>query len=110
MKALVTGGAGFIGHHLVRALVGRGDGVTVLDDLSSGAASRLGEVRDRITFVDGTILDRSALDRAIAGAEVVFHEAALVSVVASTADPARTNEINVGGTIEVLLAASRSGV
>jgi UDP-glucose 4-epimerase len=110
MKALVTGGAGFIGHHLVRALVGRGDEVTVLDDLSSGSASRLDEVRDRITFVDGSILDRSALDRAVAGAEVVFHEAALVSVVASTADPGRTNDINVGGTIELLLAASRGGV
>ena len=110
MRALVTGGAGFIGHHLVRALVARGDEVTVLDDLSSGHAARLAPVRDRITFVEGSILDRFALDRAVAGAEVVFHEAALASVAISTVDPARTNEVNVVGTIGIMLAAARHGV
>ena len=110
MKALVTGGAGFIGHHLVRALVERGDDVTVLDDLSSGQVARLEPVRARIDLVEGSILDAAALERAVAGMEVVFHEAALASVAVSVADPGRTNEVNVGGTIEVMLAAARHGV
>lgn len=110
MRALVTGGAGFIGHHLVRALVERGDEVVVLDDLSSGLGSRLDPVRDRITFVEGSILEPAALERAIAGVEVVFHEAALASVARSITDPRLTNEVNVTGTIEVMRAAARHGV
>ena len=109
MKVLVTGGAGFIGHHLVQGLLDRGDEVRVLDDLSSGQVERLRPVLDRITFVEGSILDPSALDRAVAGVEVVLHEAALASVVRSVADPQGTNEVNVTGTIEVLLAAARHG-
>jgi len=109
VKALVTGGAGFIGHHIVRALVERGDGVTVLDDLSSGQLGRLAALRDRITFVEGSIRDRAALDRAVAGADVVFHEAALASVAVSVANPERTNDSNVSGTIDVMLAAARNG-
>ena len=110
MRVLVTGGAGFIGHHLVRALVERGDEVSVLDDLSSGFISRLRPVLDRVTFVEGSILEAGALDSAIRGAEVVFHEAALASVAKSVADPRLTNEVNVAGTIDVMLAAARSGV
>ena len=110
MQALVTGGAGFIGHHLVRALVERGDDVTVLDDLSSGQVARLDPVRDRIEFVEGSILDQAALERAVAGAEVVFHEAALASVAKSVADPQRTDDVNVGGTIGIMLAAARHRV
>lgn len=110
MRALVTGGAGFIGHHLVRALVERGHDVAVLDDLSSGHISRLDPIADRIAFIEGSILEPPALDRAAAGAEVVFHEAALTSVAKSTADPRRTNEVNVTGTIEIMQAASRHGV
>jgi UDP-glucose 4-epimerase len=110
MRALVTGGAGFIGHHLVQALVDRGDAVSVLDDLSSGQASRLDQVLDRIEFIEGSILDPAALDRAMTGVEVVFHQVALASVATSVAEPRRTNEVNVTGTIEVLLAAARQGV
>lgn len=110
MKALVTGGAGFIGHHLVRALVERGDDVTVLDDLSSGQIGRLDSLRDRITFVEGSIRDPAALDRAVAGSEVLFHEAALASVAISVANPERTNDINVSGTIDVMQAAGRHRV
>jgi UDP-glucose 4-epimerase len=109
MKALVTGGAGFVGHHLVQALVERGDQVRVIDDLTTGQLDRLAPVLDRITFVEGSILDRSALDRAAAGVEVVFHEAALASVARSVADPRGTDDVNVTGTIEVLLAAARYG-
>ncbi len=109
MKALVTGGAGFIGHHLVRTLVGRGDEVRVLDDLSSGITSRLDPIVDRITFIQGSILEPAALDRAAEGVEVVFHEAALASVARSIADPRLTNEVNVAGTIDVMAAAARHG-
>ena len=110
MRALVTGGAGFIGHHLVRALVERGDEVGVLDDLSTGQIARLEPVIDRIAVVEGSILDPAALDRAIDGVEVVFHEAALASVARSIIDPRRTNEVNVAGTIDLMRAAARHGV
>ncbi len=110
MRAVVTGGAGFIGHHLVRGLLSRGDKVTVIDDFSTGLAGRLDAVRDRIVLIEGSILDRSSLDRAIATAEVVFHEAADASVARSLVEPGHTNEINVAGTIEVMQASARHGV
>ena len=110
MRALVTGGAGFIGHHLVRALLDRGDEVAVIDDCSTGLASRLDPVLDRITFVPGSILDASALDAAMAGCEVVFHEAAIPSVARSVDAPRASHEANATGTIEVMLAAARHGV
>jgi UDP-glucose 4-epimerase len=110
MKALVTGGAGFIGHHLVRHLLERGDEVSVIDDLSTGNLDRLGPFRDRATIVTGSILDAAALDVAIAGCEVVFHEAALPSVARSVRAPRATNAANTDGTIEVMLAAGRAGV
>jgi UDP-glucose 4-epimerase len=110
MRALVTGGAGFIGHHLVRALLERGDEVAVIDDLSTGMASRVDPVRDRIMFVQGSILDPAALDEAMAGCEVVFHEAAIPSVARSVVSPQASNQANASGTIEVMLAAARHGV
>lgn len=110
MKVLVTGGAGFIGHHLVTALVARGDEVGVIDDLSTGSADRLRPLEGRIAFTDASILDAVALAEAMAGCEVVFHQAALASVAASVEDPVRANEINVTGTIEVMRAAAAAGV
>lgn len=110
MKALVTGGAGFIGHHLVLALLDRGDDVAVIDDFSTGFASRLDPVRSRIGLVEGSILDPEALDAAMASSEVVFHEAAIASVARSIAFPRATNEANASGTVEVMLAAARNGV
>jgi UDP-glucose 4-epimerase len=109
LRALVTGGGGFIGHHLVRALLGRGDEVRVIDDFSTGDRERLQPVLRDITLVEGSILDASALDRAAAGCEVIFHEAAIPSVARSIANPQRSNEVNVKGTIEVMLAAGRCG-
>ena len=109
MQALVTGGAGFIGHHLVRALLDRGDEVVVLDDLSTGFRERLAPFEERIRFIEGSILEPATLDDAVRGCEVVFHEAALASVERSFADPVASNEINVGGTIQVALAAARQG-
>jgi UDP-glucose 4-epimerase len=110
MRVLVTGGAGFIGHHLTRALLQAGHEVTVIDDLSTGPAWRLDRVRDHIRFVRGSILDSAALDAATAGSEVILHEAAIASVARSLADPRACNDVNVGGTIEVTLAAARHGV
>lgn len=110
MKALVTGGAGFIGHHLVRALLDRGDDVAVIDDYSTGLRWRLDDVRDDIAIVEGDIRDAADLDRAIAGCEVVYHEAALPSVARSNEDPRASNDVNTTGTIEVMLAAARAGV
>jgi nucleoside-diphosphate-sugar epimerase len=110
VRALVTGGAGFIGHHLVRGLLDRGDEVAVVDDFSTGQRSRLEPFGDRITFVDGSILDPSALDAVAAGCEVIFHEAAIPSVARSLIAPKATNEANTTGTIEVMLAAVRHGV
>jgi len=110
VKTVVTGGAGFIGHHLVAKLLDRGDDVTVLDDLSTGDRSRLDPVIDRIKFIEGSILDEQALDVALASCEVIFHEAAIPSVARSLITPRLTNEANVNGTIEVMLAAARHGV
>jgi UDP-glucose 4-epimerase len=107
---LVTGGAGFIGHHLVRRLVERGDQVTVLDNFSTGFAWRLEPFKEQISIVNGTILDPVALDVAAASCEVIFHEAAIPSVARSVVDPKATNEANVTGTIEVMIAAQRHGV
>jgi UDP-glucose 4-epimerase len=110
VKALVTGGAGFIGHHLVLGLLDAGWGVTVIDDLSTGYAERLMPFADRIEFIESDIRDSAALDRAISGSDVVFHEAAIPSVARSVADPRRSNDVNVTGTIEMMLAAARAKV
>jgi UDP-glucose 4-epimerase len=110
VRILVTGGAGFIGHHLVRGLLDRGDKVNVIDDFSTGSRARLEPFRDRIALTEGSILDAAAMDEAAAGCEVIFHEAAIPSVARSMATPRLTNEVNVTGTIELMLAAARHGV
>lgn len=110
MKAVVTGGAGFIGHHLVAGLLARGHEVHVLDDFSTGWRSRLTPFASQVTLTEGSILDPTALNDALTGCEVVFHEAAIASVAQSLVAPGTTNEVNTGGTIEVILAAARHGV
>jgi UDP-glucose 4-epimerase len=110
MRILVTGGAGFIGYHLVRGLLARGHEVNVIDDFSTGQRSRLDLLRDRIALTEGSILDPAALHEAVAGCEVIFHEAAIASVVRSLEEPRMTNEVNASGTIEVMLAAARHHV
>jgi len=110
LRAVVTGGAGFIGHHLVAGLLARGHQVNVIDDFSTGHRSRLAPFLDRIAVTEGSILDPAALDEAVADCEVVFHEAAIASVARSVLEPRLTNDVNVNGTIEVVLAAARHGV
>lgn len=105
MRYLVTGGAGFIGSNTVDELVRRGHGVVVLDDLSSGKEENLAEVRNKITFVKGSITDLEAVQKAMHQAEYVIHLAARTSVPRSIKDPLDTNRINVEGTLNVLVAA-----
>lgn len=107
---LVTGGAGFIGSHLVAGLLGRGDRVRVLDNFLTGKRENLVPFARDIELVEGDLRDIEACRRAVRGAEVVFHEAALPSVPRSVADPALSNDINVGGTLNLLLAARDAGV
>src|SRR5262249_16146828 len=107
---LVTGGAGFIGSHLVEALVARGDRVRVLDDFSTGDPANLDAVRGRIELVEGDITDLEMVQRPTRGVEVVFHQAALASVPRSVASPLATPRACVDGTLHVLLAARDAGV
>jgi UDP-glucose 4-epimerase len=107
VKALVTGGAGFIGSHLVDALVGRGDDVVVLDDLSTGFAAN---VHPAATLVEGSVADESAVARAVAGCEVVFHQAAHKAVLRSVERPLTTDTANTHGTLTMLKASADAGV
>lgn len=106
-SALVTGGAGFIGSHLVRALLAQGLSVRVLDDLSSG---HLANVPEGVEFVRGSVEDAEQVHRAMSGCEHVFHLAAMVSVPQSVSDPEGSFRINVVGTENVIRAATKSGV
>ena len=108
--ALVTGGAGFIGSHLVEALVKEGWKVTVVDNLATGKLSNLDGVLSKIDFVEADIRDRTAMEKVCEGVEVVFHEAALASVPRSMAEPWETTDVNILGTLSVLEAAAHKGV
>ena len=105
MRYLVTGGAGFIGSSTVDELVQRGHSVVVLDDFSAGKEENLAEVRNKITFIKGSITDIEVVRRAMHEAEFVLHLAARTSVPRSVKDPLETNRINVEGTLNVLVAA-----
>jgi len=107
VRVLVTGGAGFIGSHLVDALVGRDDEVVVLDDLSTG---RAGNIPDGVTFVRGSVADEDVVTAAVEGCGVVYHQGALGSVARSVAAPLASDRANVAGTLTVLSAAQRAGV
>jgi len=106
--ALVTGGAGFIGSHLVEGLLSEGWRVRVLDDFSSGCEENLAGSAERVELLRGSILDSGLLERALRGVEVVFHLAAVPSVPSSVADPIGTNAVNVDGTLAVLEGARRA--
>jgi nucleoside-diphosphate-sugar epimerase len=109
-KFLVTGGAGFIGSNLVDALVAAGDDVCVLDDFSSGKMENLDGALSRIHLVEGSVVDREAVRRAVSGRDYVLHHAALASVPRSMADPLLNHRINVDGTLNLLLAAREARV
>jgi nucleoside-diphosphate-sugar epimerase len=108
MKALVTGGAGFIGSHIVAGLLREKHKVVILDDLSAGSMERV-PTRET-TFIKGSITDKEALEKATKGIDVIFHEAAQVSVAYSMTHPKETWETNIRGTKLVLNAAAKAGV
>ena len=113
MRALVTGGAGFIGSNLVDALLDRGDEVTVVDNLATGRLENLDGARRRgIAFHEDDITDSERMRKVFAGSrpDIVFHLAAQIDVRKSIEDPAWDASVNVGGTISVLEAARHSGV
>ncbi len=109
-RYLVTGGAGFIGSHIAETLVGQGDEVRVLDDLSTGKMENLAPIAGKFEFVKGDIRDLAACRRAVEGVGTVFHEAALASVARSVEDPLLCNAVNVTGTLNLLVAARDAGV
>jgi UDP-glucose 4-epimerase len=107
---LVTGGAGFIGSHIVSALVRRGDRVRVLDNLATGKLTNLVGVRDKIEFIEGTVTDQALVERAAKGVDCIFHQAALASVPRSIERPMDTHAACVTGTLTILDVARRCGV
>ncbi len=109
-RALVTGGAGFIGSHVAERLVQKGYAVRVLDNLSTGFLTNLDGFRDSIEFMQGDIRDPNTCAAATAGADTIFHIAALPSVPRSMKDPISTHETNVNGTLNLLEAARHAGV
>src|SRR3954462_9293664 len=109
-KVLITGGAGFIGSHLARAMAARDHGVRILDDFSSGKRTNLSDLEGRVEIVEGSVLDEATLDRALDGVELVYHQAAIPSVPRSMAAPLASHQANATGTLNVLEAARRKGV
>jgi nucleoside-diphosphate-sugar epimerase len=110
VKVLVTGGAGFIGGHLVDALLAQGASVRVIDNFSTGRRENLAHNLSRIELVEGDISDQEAIARAVHGVDTVFHEAAIPSVARSVNDPIASDRANVGGTCSVLQACRVAGV
>jgi UDP-glucose 4-epimerase len=106
-NVLVTGGAGFIGSHLVPKLIEKGCSVVVFDNLSSGKKENLSGVQNHpnFKFMLGDIRDKAAMHKALEGVDAVVHLAALIDVAASVADPALTHDVNVSGTLNVLQEA-----
>ena len=109
-RALVTGGAGFIGSHIVDALMSDGCQVTVLDTLSTGSDLNLANAMDRITFYKGDIRDRQMLEKAARDCDVIFHLAAMVSVPQTIEDPVESASINEMGTLYILETARKNNI
>jgi UDP-N-acetylglucosamine 4-epimerase len=107
---LVTGGAGFIGSHLVKHLVERGEEVRVVDSFLTGSRDNLSDVMEGIELIEGDIRDVELMRKAMTGVNYCLHQAALPSVPRSIEDPALSNDINVNGTLNLLLAARDAGV
>jgi len=109
-KALVTGGAGFIGSGIAHALLEQGTQVRILDNLSTGNEANLADIADDIELIRADIRDIEATTAAMIDIDVVFHEAALTSVPRSVANPIATHDVNASGTLNVLVAARDAGV
>src|SRR5581483_8231960 len=109
-RILVTGGAGFIGSHIVETAVRDGHSVRVLDDLSTGKLDNLAGLLDRIEFIKGDVRNPRTVREAAAGVDAISHQAARISVPGSFADPTGYEQTNVEGTLNVLEAARLGGV
>jgi UDP-glucose 4-epimerase len=109
-KVLVTGGAGFIGSHIVDALVARGDRVTVLDNMSTGREENLASVRDRVELIQGDLADADVVRSAVQGVDSIFHQAALASVQRSVEKPLDTHAACVTGTVVLIDLARKAKV
>ncbi len=105
MKYLVTGGAGFIGSNIVDELVNRGEEVIVVDNLSTGNIKNLTKIIKNIEFVEGDIRDNDLMNRLCKKCDCILHQAALRSVPRSVDDPTSTNDVNISGTLNLLIAA-----
>ncbi len=105
MKILVTGGAGFIGSHLVEELVKEGHTVRVLDDFSTGSLNNLSHIQGKVDVMQGDVSNKETCDKAMKGIDIVLHHAALASVQESIKDPRRTWDVNIRGTKLLLNAA-----
>jgi len=109
-KYLVTGGAGFIGSHITEELVKRGEGVKVLDNFLTGKKENITPFLDQIELIEGDIRDYDLCQTAVDGVDYVLHQAALPSVPRSVSDPITSNEINITGTLNMLVASQKMGV
>lgn len=109
-KCLVTGGAGFIGSNLVDRLLELGNEVRVLDDLSTGKKDNLRLSDPKLELIHASVTDQEAVRRSMAGVDYVFHLAAVRAVLRSVDDPLTTNEVNITGTLNLLLAAQKACV
>jgi len=107
---LVTGGAGFIGSHIVRRILNEGGTVRVLDNLCTGKRERLRDVEPSIEFIEDDLTDHLACDAAVRGVEFVLHQAAIPSVHRSIQDPLGTNRANITGTLNLLESCRKQGV
>lgn len=110
MKTVVTGAAGFIGSHVTEALAGRGDEVTAIDNFITGRRENVKHFPEEVRFEEADIRDTAKMKDFFKDAEAVFHLAALPSVPRSVADPELSNDINVNGTLSILIAARDAGV
>jgi len=109
-KALVTGGAGFIGSNIVHQLIDRGVDVVVLDSLYLGSESNLEDVRDEIEFIQGSVTDREKIEEAVKGCDTVFHQAARSSSPMHKDEPVEGAKVNIEGFINTVEAAKNAGV
>jgi nucleoside-diphosphate-sugar epimerase len=109
-KYVVTGGAGFIGSHMVEELLRRGHTVRVVDSLVTGRRSNMASFADRVEFIEGDLAELAVARRAVDGMEFVLHQAAIPSVPRSVAEPERCHRANVDGTLNMLLASRDAGI
>jgi UDP-glucose 4-epimerase len=109
-SVLVTGGAGFIGSHLVEGLLEKDFNVKVIDNLVNGRIDNISHLRDKIEFINGSVTDFDAVKQAVSGTEYVFHQAALGSAQRSIEKPLDSHHANVTGTLNIIIASQKEGV